>query len=132
MERTVMIVEDDPEISEVLRYNLKRAGYAVAQQFDGKAALKEIAARPPDLVLLDVMLPGVDGWEICRQLAKSEELRELPVIVFTAKSARQDFDTARQFNVAGFFTKPYATDDVIRHVDKVLSARPQKNPRRPE
>jgi CheY-like chemotaxis protein len=67
------------------------------------------------------MLPGADGWDVCRFLARSPDLKQIPIIIFTAKSAREDFDLARQFNLAGFFTKPYATADVLRHVEKVLS-----------
>ena len=120
MSRRVLVVEDDNELSEVIQYNLTRAGYDVSVISDGSQAIQELPAAPPDLVLLDVMLPGVDGWEVCRFMQGSPALSQIPVIVFTAKSAREDFDKARMFNLAGFFTKPYATTDVLRHVEKVL------------
>jgi DNA-binding response OmpR family regulator len=120
MSRRVLVVEDDHELSEVIQYNLTRAGYEVSVIPDGSQALQELPAAPPDLVLLDVMLPGVDGWEVCRFMQGNPALSQIPVIVFTAKSAREDFDEARKFNLAGFFTKPYATTDVLRHVEKVL------------
>ena len=124
MPSTIMIIEDDEELNEILEYNLSRAGYETRQLWDGSAALTDLAADPPDLVLLDVMLPGVDGWEICRFMSGTPRLKSIPIVIFTAKSAREDFDQARQFNLAGFFTKPYATADVLRHVRKVLAARP--------
>jgi DNA-binding response OmpR family regulator len=122
MPATVMVVEDDEELNDILQYNLDRAGYRVLQAWDGREAMELIRREPPNLLLLDIMLPGADGWEVCRFLADSPDLKQIPIIIFTAKSAREDFDQARQFNLAGFFTKPYATADVLNHVKKVLAA----------
>jgi DNA-binding response OmpR family regulator len=115
-----MIVEDDEELNDILLYNLRRAGYEVAQAWDGKQAMDLMTQDPPALVLLDLMLPEASGWEVCQHMADSPELRAIPVIIFTARGTREDFDDARKFNVAGYFTKPYATADVLRHVEKVL------------
>lgn len=118
---TVMIVEDDETLNEVLQYNLERAGYRVIPVFDGAEAMRRIENEQPDLLLLDIMLPGADGWEVCRFLAKTPSAARIPVIFFTAKGTREDFDIARQVpNFAGYFTKPYATADVLRHVNKML------------
>jgi len=122
----IILVEDEEELNDILHYNLTRAGYEVTQVWDGQKALQALQEKAPDLLLLDVMLPGVNGWEICRWLSAQPDLKQVPVIIFTAKSGREDFDQAREFNVAGFFTKPYATMDVVRHVEKVLSARSAK------
>jgi len=121
MASTIMIIEDDEELNEILQYNLNRAGYQTRQVWNGRAAMEKLLSDPPDLVLLDIMLPGADGWEICRFMNDTPELKGVPIVIFTAKSAREDFDQARQFNLAGFFTKPYATADVLRHVQKVLA-----------
>jgi two-component system, OmpR family, alkaline phosphatase synthesis response regulator PhoP len=118
---TIMVVEDDEELNDILHYNLTRAGYHVVQAWDGRQAVEAVRREPPDLVLLDIMLPETDGWEVCRFLADAPDRQRIPIIIFTAKSAREDFDQARQFNLAGFFTKPYATADVLRHVEKVLA-----------
>lgn len=121
----IMVVEDDEALNEVLQYNLNRAGYEVVSVFDGLRAVEELEAVTPDLVLLDIMLPGKNGWEICGLMAESPELGDVPVVIFTAKSSREDFDRARQFpNFAGYFVKPYATGDVMRHVAKLLSDSP--------
>lgn len=122
MPATIMIIEDDEELNEILHYNLTRAGYNALQVWDGRVAMESLQQSPPDLVLLDVMLPGASGWDVCRFMSESPVLKSIPIVVFTAKSAREDFDQARQFNLAGFFTKPYATTDVLRHVEKVLNA----------
>jgi CheY-like chemotaxis protein len=118
----ILIVEDDEELSEVLQYNLIRAGHQVVQSWSGVEGMEAARREQPDVILLDIMLPGVNGWEVCRFLTNTPDLKEIPVIIFTAKSAREDFDQARQFNVAGYFTKPYTTADVLRHVEKVLAA----------
>jgi two-component system phosphate regulon response regulator PhoB len=120
MARHVMVIEDDEELNEVIQYNLVRAGYRVTQGWNGREAMEAIRKDPPDVVLLDVMLPGADGWEVCQFLFDDTELRRIPIVIFTAKSAPEDFNQARKYNLAGFFTKPYATGDVLRHIEKIL------------
>ena len=122
MAATIMVVEDDEELNELLHYNLTRAGFDVMQFRNGLEAIEALQSARPDLILLDIMLPGADGWEICRFRATDPDLQRIPVIVFTAKSAYEYLEQAREFNLAGRFTKPYATADVIRHVEKVLAA----------
>jgi DNA-binding response OmpR family regulator len=121
MPATIMVVEDDDELNDILQYNLTRAGYRVVQAWDGRQAIEAVRREAPDLMLLDIMLPEADGWDVCRFLSKAPDLKAIPIVIFTAKSAREDFDQACQYNLAGFFTKPYATADVLRHVEKVLS-----------
>jgi len=125
MPANITLIEDEEELNEILHYNLSRAGYSVTQAWDGTTALKMLESKTPDLVLLDIMLPGVDGWEVCRWMSLRPEFKDVPVIIFTAKSSREDFDQGRQYNVAGYFTKPYATFDVLRHVEKVLALKGQ-------
>lgn len=118
----IMVVEDDEQLNEVLCYNLTKAGYQVHPVFDGEEAVQRLEQMAPDLLLLDIMLPGRTGWEVCQHISEREDLKSLPVVIFTAKSAREDFDRARKFpNFAGYFVKPYATPDVMRHVEKILS-----------
>ena len=116
----IMVVEDDEELSDLLQYNLNRQGHDVVQYYDGKEAMDAMARERPDLLLLDMMLPGADGLEVCRHVTGTKELQHIPIIIFTAKGSREDFDQARQYNVSGFFVKPYTTADVLRHVEKVL------------
>lgn len=121
---TILVVEDEEELNDLLRYNLGRAGYRPLGAHDGDAALAAAREHHPDLVLLDVMLPGIDGWEVCRALSDDLVLRDIPVVIFTAKGSREDFDHGQRFgNVSGYFVKPYATADVIQHVGRVLAAR---------
>lgn len=119
--KTILIAEDDEELNDILQYNLMRAGYRVVQTWDGRQAIEAARLKAPDLLLLDVMMPEVDGWEVCTFFESTPELKDIPKIVFTAKSAREDYQHAHQFSLAGFFIKPYATSDVLRHVERVLS-----------
>jgi DNA-binding response OmpR family regulator len=117
----ILVVEDEEELNELLAYNLEKAGYDVSRTFDGAHALTLVAENPPDLVLLDLMLPGQDGWSVCRALRGRESTRDLPIIIFTARGSREEFDIANEFPaVRGYFVKPYATADVLRHVERVL------------
>lgn len=117
----IMVVEDDEQLNEVLCYNLQKAGYEVSPITDGEVAVNELAGDAPDLLLLDIMLPSRSGWEVCEFISQQAHLAELPVVIFTARSSREDFDRARAFpNFSGYFVKPYATGDVMRHVAKLL------------
>src|SRR5262245_47465205 len=87
---TLLVIEDDPDIVELLRYNLEREGYRVMAATDGERGLAEAARHPPDLVLLDLMLPGIDGLEICRRLRGADGTRATPVLILTAKSEESD------------------------------------------
>lgn len=117
----IMVVEDDEQLNEVLCYNLKKAGYEVSPILDGGQAMEELTTAAPDLLLLDIMLPSRSGWEVCEFIADQSHLSDLPVVIFTARSSREDFDRARAFpNFSGYFVKPYATGDVMRHVAKLL------------
>ncbi len=121
---TILVVEDQEEVNDLLRYNLQRAGYRTLAAYDGRVGLATVQRQHPDVVLLDVMLPGIDGWEICRSLVDDPALRDIPVIIFTAKGSREDFDHGHRFaNVVGYFVKPYATSDVIEHLRRVLATR---------
>ena len=116
----IMVIEDDEELSDLLQYNLGRQGHEVVQYYDGREAMDAMTGEMPDLLLLDLMLPGADGLEVCRHVTSTQDLKHIPIIIFTAKGSREDFDQARQYNVSGFFVKPYTTADVLRHVEKVL------------
>lgn len=119
--KRILIVEDEEELNELLAYNLRKLGLEVEQSFDGDDALAILEQRRPDLLLLDIMLPGRDGWSVCRAIERDPRLHDVPVIIFTARGSREEFDLGHSFrNVRGYFVKPYATADVLRHVERVL------------
>src|SRR5262245_58707863 len=87
---TLLVIEDDPDIVELLRYNLEREGFRVLVATDGEKGLVEATRLQPELVLLDLMLPGLDGLEVCRRLRTLESTRGIPVLVLTAKGEEAD------------------------------------------
>ena len=122
MATRVLIVEDDRHIIESLTFVLEREGFAVAAELDGEAALRRLRADPPDLVILDVMLPKLNGFEVLKQLRADAALREMPVIVLTAKGQQQDRRMAEGIGVDGFMTKPFSNRDIVDAVRRVATA----------
>src|SRR5438132_10099061 len=89
MER-VLIVDDDPDIERLVSYNLNQAGFQVTTATSGRTALESVKTHPPDLIILDVMLPDIDGLEVCRVLRQRDDSRRIPIIMLTARSEEID------------------------------------------
>lgn len=121
MAEVILIVEDDEELNELLELNLTRAGYCVVQAWDGVSVMEAIRDVTPDLVLLDIMLPHVDGWEVYRYLTDTLQQPHLPVIVISAKGDREDIEQARQCGAAGYFIKPFEIAAVLRRIQGALA-----------
>jgi two-component system, OmpR family, phosphate regulon response regulator PhoB len=116
----LLVVEDEPPLQELLAYNLERSGYEVAQAFDGEEALTLIDERPPDLVILDWMLPGVSGIEICRQLRRRAKTAHLPIIILTARGEEPDRLRGYETGADDFITKPFSPAELVARVRAVL------------
>jgi DNA-binding response OmpR family regulator len=116
MAMRVHLAEDEPNIVESLTFLLERAGFAVAAQSDGQAALAAALAEPPDVMILDVMLPALDGFEILRRLRADARGRFVPVIMLTAKGQRADRENALGSGADMFITKPFSNAEVIAAV----------------
>jgi len=114
--RHVLIVEDEENIVESLSFLLEREGFKVTSVLDGAQALSGIKTTRPDLLILDVMLPGVDGFEILRAIRSDPAHKDLPVIMLTAKMQQQDRRTAESIGVSAFVTKPFSNADVVATV----------------
>jgi CheY-like chemotaxis protein len=104
---SVVLAEDDPDIQLVARLALKRAGFTVTVVANGLEALAEVRVRPPDVVLLDWMMPELDGPETCRQLKSDPETAAIPVIFLTAKSQEAEIQRGLSLGAAGYVTKPF-------------------------
>ena len=117
---TILIVEDEPDIVELLRYNLGRDGYTVLEATTGEAALELIRAKSPDLVLLDLMLPKIDGLEVCRRVRSSESNRNTPIIMLTAKGEEGDIVTGLELGADDYVTKPFSPRVLLSRVRAVL------------
>ncbi len=121
MEKRVLVIEDEPNISEALRFILKREGWRVEVSADGTAMLGQMQADPPDLLILDLMLPGLSGFDILKSLRALDMTRDLPVLMLTAKGQGADRAEAERLGVTRFMTKPFANADVIAAVREMTA-----------
>jgi two-component system, OmpR family, phosphate regulon response regulator PhoB len=116
----ILIVEDDPDIRELLRFNLEKAGYTLLLAEDGEQALELARKHTPDIILLDLMLPGVDGLEVCRTLKKDPELQRLPIIMVTAKGEELDRVVGLELGADDYVVKPFSLREVSLRIRKLL------------
>lgn len=117
---SIVIVEDEPEIAELMRYHLSREGYEVAVDASGRAALARIEARPPDLVLLDLMLPDLDGLEVCRRLKRRPQTQGVPVLIVSAKGEEADVVSGIELGADDYVTKPFSPRVLVARVKNLL------------
>ena len=120
MPSKVLIVEDDPDIVDILSYNLKQADLKVTSVPDGSSALAEVKRRLPDLILLDLILPKVDGLEVCRLLKGEPETKNVPIIMITAKGEEVDRIVGLELGADDYIIKPFSPREVVLRVRSVL------------
>lgn len=118
--KKIVIVEDEPDILEVLSYNLKREGYEVLTASDGVAALALIRRETPDLILLDLMLPGMDGIEICGSIKKDPQTQNCLIIMVTAKGEESDIVLGLGVGADDYIAKPFSPRELIARVKAVM------------
>lgn len=124
MSKRVLLAEDEPNIVESLTFLLERAGYHVSAETDGQDALDAIQKNPPDVVILDVMLTGIDGFEILRRLRSDSQTKALPVIILTAKGQREDREAALDGGANAFIAKPFSNAEVVAAVESLAEGAP--------
>lgn len=117
---SILIVEDEPDIRELLEYTLSREGYQVFVAADGLVGLSEARRRAPDLLLLDLMLPGLDGLEVCRRLKQDSSTRSIPIVMVTAKGDETDIVLGLSLGADDYVSKPFSTKELIARIAAVL------------
>jgi len=117
----VLIVDDDPRIREFVRVNLEMDGYVVREAGSAEEGLAALEEQPPDLILLDVMMPGVDGWEMLRRMQERHGMGSIPVIMFSGQVESSD-DDAQARGAQGFLGKPFNPQDLIARTKELLRA----------
>jgi len=120
MQPRILIVEDEPALVTMLRYNLEAEGFQVDAATDGRDALMMVAEAPPDLMLLDWMLPTMSGLEVCRQLRRRGETKNLPIIMITARGEESDRVRGLDSGADDYITKPFSPKELIARVRAVL------------
>lgn len=119
--RLIICIEDEPEMIELVKLILGRKGFEVQGAVGGRLGLELIEERKPDLILLDLMMPDMDGWEVYQQIKAREDLRSIPVIVVTAKA--QSIDKVLGLHIAkvdDYITKPFGPQELLESVNRVL------------
>lgn len=119
MSKRVLIAEDEPHIVQSLRFILERSGYQVRSVADGKEVIDKVRDYLPDVIVLDVMLPNRNGFELLKYLKGDETLASTPVLMLTAKGQEQDRATAGRLGVDAFITKPFSNREVLDCIDRL-------------
>ncbi len=122
MPKKILAVDDERHIVRLVQVNLQRAGYEVVTAYDGKEALEKVASEQPDLIVLDVMMPYMDGFEVLQNLRKNMSTRDLPVIMLTAKAQDADVFRGWQSGVDCYLTKPFNPMELISFVKRIFKS----------
>ncbi|MFM7231484.1 MAG: response regulator transcription factor [bacterium] len=120
MSELVMVIEDEKEIRDLVRYNLEKAGYRVAAAADGEEGLRQLFAARPDALVLDLMLPGMNGLEILREVRQEPVTHDLPVLVLTARSAEMDKLLGFEHGADDYLTKPFSPRELVARVKALV------------
>jgi len=128
MKPKILIVDDEPDALELIQYNLKAAGYDVVTAADGEEALKKARVAQPALVILDVMLPEVDGLEVCKTLRREPATATVPIIMLTAKAAEIDRVLGLELGADDYVTKPFSPRELVLRVKALLRRRSPAEP----
>jgi len=116
----IVIIDDERDILELLRYNLDKIGYRTTCLLDGESAIKEIRESIPDLILLDLMLPGIDGLDVCRILKNSKQTAKIPIIMITAKGEDTDVVKGLEIGADDYVTKPFSLKVLFARVNALI------------
>ena len=120
MQGKILIVDDNEAIVEMLQRRLEREGYEALGCVDSSAAMGMAIEERPDLLILDILMPGKTGWEIMEELGAREETREIPVIISTVKNRPEDIERAKELGAADHIAKPYVFSDLLEKVRGIL------------
>ena len=120
MPKTILIVDDEPGVVVALQFLMEQQGYNVLTAESGEFALESIYQNNPDLVLLDIMLPGIDGWEVCEIVRLNPDCRNIKIIFLTAKSSEVEIAKGLALGGDAYITKPFLNDELVAKVKELL------------
>ena len=128
----ILVVDDEPDAIELIKFNLKAAGYEVVTAADGEEALKKARSLLPDLIILDLMLPEVDGLEVCKILRRDQRVSATPILMLTAKAAEIDRVLGLELGADDYVTKPFSPRELVLRVKRLLRVEPANNAKEDE
>lgn len=120
MSKTILIIEDEQQLVELLRFRLEANGYQVEAAFDGQEGMEKINKLKPDLVILDVMMPKLHGYEVCRLAKENKETKDIPIVILTARAQEKDIQEANNCKADVFITKPFEPAELLGEIGKLL------------
>jgi two-component system alkaline phosphatase synthesis response regulator PhoP len=123
MDSKVLIIEDDPATTRLVDYSLRHHGYQVITAANGLEGIRKALNESPDLIILDVMLPGLDGFEICHRLRKEPATSKIKILMFSAKAQDADRETGMKVGADDYLTKPAAPAEIVARVEKLLAVK---------
>ena len=123
MRHTILVVDDEPDIVEIIQYNLEKSGFDVIVAADGPAALEKARDETPDLIVLDLMLPGLEGTDVCRILKQDERTRSIPILMLTAKSEEIDRIIGLELGADDYVVKPFSPREIALRIRNILRRR---------
>ena len=120
MSYKILVVDDEQDVVDLIEYNLKSAGISVLKAYDGKEGIKKAKENKPDLIILDIMLPEMDGFEVCKLLRMDRETSSIPIIMLTAKAAEVDRIVGLEIGADDYITKPFSPRELVLRVKALL------------
>jgi len=117
----ILLVDDEPDLVQMIKLRLKAAGYEVATAGDGQQALEAVKTEKPDLMILDLMLPKLDGYKVCRFLKFDERTKDIPILIFTARAQEQDIKLATECGADGYLTKPFEAQTLLAKLQELAA-----------
>ncbi len=120
MSKKIVLAEDEPQIARLIEFKLKKEGYSVTRKENGEEAIKAIKEDKPDLILLDIMMPVMGGYEVLRRLKEDEDLKSVPVIMLTARAQEKDVVKGIAMGAEDYITKPFHPAELLARVKRIL------------
>jgi two-component system, OmpR family, alkaline phosphatase synthesis response regulator PhoP len=121
MSKKILIIEDDPSTTRFIEYTLKQGGYQVLSESNGLEGLKKARDECPDLIILDIMLPGLDGFEVCHKLRQQPETAIMPILIISAKARQEDKDIGLKMGADDYLAKPADPSEILAKVETLLT-----------
>lgn len=119
-QKKILLVDDEPDLVETIRFSLENEGFTVLVSYDGEDALNQARKENPDLILLDLMLPKLDGYKVCRLLKFDERYKHIPILMLTAKTQEKDKLLGKETGADEYLTKPFEIDELLEKVKSYL------------